>query len=223
MAAAVIEPSAPDRYRCRRFFFFVTVWCSNPYLPAFPRVTGRPLRPEMLGMHAWNQVGRTSGRDRQQYKYFPLSVVSLKMFLAAKTHVSSPPRRTRPLTNASIRVQPLGRLVRNLYPMMAYRGDKMRLIFRFVAELVLRHIRARSLPMRLWGWEQASRLIDLGLRHRWYFKAYLVRVAGFLRAAAFSPFFLAGRGGQNTARMTGLVCGVGKTWPTTEARLLVIQ
>lgn len=51
----------------------------------------------------------------------------------------------------------------------------MRLVFRFVADLVLRHIKSQSLPRRLWGWEQASRLIDLGRRHRWYFRAYLVR------------------------------------------------
>lgn len=72
-------------------------------------------------------------------------------------------------------MQSLGLLVKNLYPMVAYKGDQMRLVFDFIAELVLRHIRAESLPRRLWGWEQASRLIDLGRRHRWYFKAYLVR------------------------------------------------
>lgn len=69
--------------------------------------------------------------------------------------------------------------MRNLYPMVAYKGDQMRLVFEFIAELVLRHIKAQSLPRRLWGWQQASRLIDLGRRHRWYFKAYLVRSLSF--------------------------------------------
>eukprot|EP00752_Nemacystus_decipiens_P012357 g10954.t1 len=78
-------------------------------------------------------------------------------------------------------LESLGLLVKNLYPMVAYRGDQMRLVFEFIAELVLRHIKAHPLPRRLWGWEQASRLIDLGRRHRWYFKAYLVEGAGTQR------------------------------------------
>lgn len=51
----------------------------------------------------------------------------------------------------------------------------MRQVFDFHAELVLRHLRASSLPMRLWGWEQTEDLIALSYRHRWNAKAYLVR------------------------------------------------
>lgn len=51
----------------------------------------------------------------------------------------------------------------------------MRDVFRFHAELVLRHLRASSLPMRLWGWEQTEELIALAYKHRWHAKAYLVR------------------------------------------------
>lgn len=52
--------------------------------------------------------------------------------------------------------------------------QQTREIFRFHAELVLRHIRASSLPMRLWGWEQTEDLIGLSHKHRWNAKAYLV-------------------------------------------------
>lgn len=52
--------------------------------------------------------------------------------------------------------------------------QQMREIFRFHADLVLRHVRASSLPMRLWGWEQTEDLISLSHKHRWNAKAYLV-------------------------------------------------
>lgn len=52
--------------------------------------------------------------------------------------------------------------------------QQMRELFSFHAELVLRHVRASSLPMRLWGWEQTEDLIALSHKHRWSAKAYLV-------------------------------------------------
>ncbi|CAM9124569.1 unnamed protein product, partial [Sphacelaria rigidula] len=48
----------------------------------------------------------------------------------------------------------------------------------FHANLVLRHLRSSSLPMRLWGWEQTEELIILSHRHRWNAKAYVVEGAG---------------------------------------------
>lgn len=53
--------------------------------------------------------------------------------------------------------------------------QQMRENFRFHADLVLRHVRASSLPMRLWGWEQTEDLISLSHKHRWNAKSYLVR------------------------------------------------
>lgn len=52
---------------------------------------------------------------------------------------------------------------------------EMRQVFEFHSKLVLRHLRASSLPMRLWGWEQTEDLIALSYKHRWHAKAYLVR------------------------------------------------
>lgn len=54
--------------------------------------------------------------------------------------------------------------------------QQMRVVFNFHAGLVLRHLRASSLPMRLWGWEQTEELIALSHKHRWNVKAYLVRM-----------------------------------------------
>ena len=48
-------------------------------------------------------------------------------------------------------------------------------MFEFHSKLVLRHLRASSLPMRLWGWEQTEDLIALSYKHRWDAKAFLVR------------------------------------------------
>ena len=53
--------------------------------------------------------------------------------------------------------------------------QEMREVFDFHSKLVLRHLRASSLPMRLWGWEQTEDLIALSYKHRWDAKAYLVR------------------------------------------------
>ncbi|CAM9753939.1 unnamed protein product, partial [Ectocarpus sp. 13 AM-2016] len=81
----------------------------------------------------------------------------------------------------------LGHLVRNIRhvmmfqtsPGVPYAGEQeMRENVRFHSELVLRHIRASSLPMRLWGWEQTEDLINHSHRHRWNAKAYLVEGAG---------------------------------------------
>lgn len=58
--------------------------------------------------------------------------------------------------------------------LMSAEEQQMREVFRFHAELVLRHVRASSLPMRLWGWEQTEDLIALSHKHRWNAKAYLV-------------------------------------------------
>lgn len=59
---------------------------------------------------------------------------------------------------------------------MAPMGEQwLREVFQFHAGLVLRHIRASSLPMRLWGWEQTEELIALSYKHRWNARAYLVR------------------------------------------------
>ncbi|CAN0313200.1 unnamed protein product, partial [Ectocarpus sp. 8 AP-2014] len=61
----------------------------------------------------------------------------------------------------------LGHLVRNIRhvmmfqtsPGIPYAGEQeMRENVRFHSELVLRHLRASSLPMRLWGWEQTEDL-----------------------------------------------------------------
>ncbi|CAM9650657.1 unnamed protein product [Ectocarpus sp. 6 AP-2014] len=77
----------------------------------------------------------------------------------------------------------LGHLVRNIRhvmmfqtsPGVPYAGEQeMRENVRFHSELVLRHLRASSLPMRLWGWEQTEDLINHSHRHRWNAKAYLV-------------------------------------------------
>lgn len=79
--------------------------------------------------------------------------------------------------------QALGHLVRNIRhvmmfqtsPGVPYAGEQeMRENVRFHSELVLRHLRASSLPMRLWGWEQTEDLINHSHRHRWNAKAYLV-------------------------------------------------
>ncbi|CBJ33399.1 conserved unknown protein [Ectocarpus siliculosus] len=76
----------------------------------------------------------------------------------------------------------LGHLVRNIRhvmmfqtsPGVPYAGEKeMRENVRFHSELVLRHLRASSLPMRLWGWEQTEDLINHSHRHRWNAKVYL--------------------------------------------------
>ncbi|CAM9396742.1 unnamed protein product, partial [Scytosiphon promiscuus] len=78
----------------------------------------------------------------------------------------------------------LGLLVRNMRHLMTAhsstgeRHKNMRESFAFHAELVLRHLRASSLPMRLWGWEQTEDLISLSHKHRWNAKAYLVEGAG---------------------------------------------
>lgn len=57
----------------------------------------------------------------------------------------------------------------------------MRELFTFHAELVLRHVRASSLPMRLWGWQQTEDLIALSHKHRWNAKAYLVSREAWLK------------------------------------------
>ncbi|CAN0284666.1 unnamed protein product, partial [Discosporangium mesarthrocarpum] len=50
--------------------------------------------------------------------------------------------------------------------------------FKFHEALVLRHLRASSLPMRLWGWEQVQEIIHSSHQDRWQPKAYLVSVRG---------------------------------------------
>eukprot|EP00903_Cladosiphon_okamuranus_P009694 g9223.t1 len=73
----------------------------------------------------------------------------------------------------------LSLLVQSMRHLMVSAGEQqMREIFRFHADLVLRHVRASSLPMRLWGWEQTEDLISLSHKHRWNAKAYLVEGAG---------------------------------------------
>ncbi|CAM9514251.1 unnamed protein product, partial [Hapterophycus canaliculatus] len=80
----------------------------------------------------------------------------------------------------------LAHLVRNMRHLMTAqsasgeRQNNMRESFAFHAELVLRHLRASSLPMRLWGWEQTEDLISLSHKHRWNAKSYLVEGAGTL-------------------------------------------
>ncbi|CAM9345784.1 unnamed protein product, partial [Choristocarpus tenellus] len=77
--------------------------------------------------------------------------------------------------------QSLGGVVSSLKKLLFPMGrDKAWEHFRFHEALVLRHLRASSLPMRLWGWEQMQDVIQSSHHDRWPAKAYLV-----------SPYYIA--------------------------------